>query len=209
MLAAVLPLLAFSIGMALQNMHLERKAARGELRRLAVSAATVVDAHIARATLLLEALARSPDLQNGDMDQFEQHLRAVAAATGVVLLVANRAGEQVINSAAPHGKLDVPSRADVIERTLAEGKPDLSNVINGPLGTVRSRASWLPCRMEPLMPSLSRHELTRCSLRRSLAGPDIRDPSFVVVYDALESAEFSVTFWRLVTCAHSRRATVR
>ena len=25
----------------------------------------------------------------------------------------------------------------------------------------------------------------------------------------LESAEFSVTFWRLVTCAHSRRATVR
>ena len=25
----------------------------------------------------------------------------------------------------------------------------------------------------------------------------------------LESAEFSATFWRLVTCAHSRRATVR
>ncbi len=25
----------------------------------------------------------------------------------------------------------------------------------------------------------------------------------------LESAEFSATFWRLLTCAHSRRATVR
>jgi hypothetical protein len=25
----------------------------------------------------------------------------------------------------------------------------------------------------------------------------------------LESAEFSATFWRPVTCAHSRRATVR
>jgi hypothetical protein len=33
--------------------------------------------------------------------------------------------------------------------------------------------------------------------------------SFAQVYYELESAEFSATFWRLVMCAHSRRARVR
>jgi signal transduction histidine kinase len=185
-LAAVLPLLALSIGMAWQNVHLERKAAAGELRRLAVSAATVVDAHLQRATLLLEALARSPDLLNGQFDHFEQHLRSVAAATGVVLLLANRAGEQVINSAAPHGTaLHAPPRPDVVERTLAEGKPDLSNVIIGPLadrpvaGLVvavpngSSDAIVVAARIDPLQ------------LAPILAGPDLRGPSFVVVYDGI------------------------
>jgi hypothetical protein len=35
------------------------------------------------------------------------------------------------------------------------------------------------------------------------------DPDFNGDYIVLESAEFSATFWRPVTCAHSRRATVR
>jgi hypothetical protein len=33
--------------------------------------------------------------------------------------------------------------------------------------------------------------------------------TFSIVGVQLESAEFSATFWRLVMCAHSRRARVR
>jgi signal transduction histidine kinase len=183
-LAAALPILALSIGMAWRNIQLEREAAGAELQRLAASAATVVDAHLARATLLLEALARSPDLLNGEFHDFEQHLRSVAADTGIVLLLANRAGEQVINSATPHGTmLKAPPRPDVVERTLAGGKPDLSNVITGPIanrpvagllvavpnGTADAAA--VGARIDPLQ------------LAAVLAGPDHGQQTFVIVYD--------------------------
>ena len=183
-LAAVLPILVLSIGMAWRNVELEREAATADLQRLAVAASSVVDAHIARVTLLLEALARSPDLFDGEFSHFEQHLRAVAAATDRVLLLANRAGEQVINSAVPHGtKPLAPPRPDVVERMLAGGKPDLSNVILGPVanrpvagllvaipnGT--ADAAGVGARIDPLQLT---HDLLRGDHQRQ---------TFVVVFD--------------------------
>jgi len=122
-LAVVLPLAAFSIVVTSWAFHLETGAQRAEFERQTAAAAATVATDMAQVTLLAEALARSPSLAAGDIATFERHIRSVAAATGIVLVLGDRAGMQVINTARPSGQpLPAIPRPELVAMVLTTGR---------------------------------------------------------------------------------------
>jgi signal transduction histidine kinase len=183
-LAAGLPLLALSIGVVWWDARLERMAESVEMQRLAVATAVVVDSYVTKATLLIQSLALSPSLQEGDIDAFERHLRSVAATTGIVLLLSNRAGEQVLNSGAPHGaKLEFKAVPQVAERIVTGGKPDLSNVIIGPLAKRPIAGLAVPVPNGHPDAIIVAARLDPLQLIPMLPRPELWSGAFAVVYD--------------------------
>ena len=89
-----------------------------------------VDQRIDASIRVLQALATSPSLRNGDFDAFRQSAAETARSLGVlVILLSDRAGHQLVNTRAPAGA-SVPARAhlEAQERVLATGEPQVSDL---------------------------------------------------------------------------------
>jgi hypothetical protein len=116
----------------------------------------------------------------------------------------------------------VKSRAMLGRPTLTMNKSRLASTIpthtiaSTPAGEAaerRSEGRILPRSTKGAAASGSAATVRKSFGRRSLAGlvsmAYLQVKVNEIVYVLLESAEFSATFWRLVTCTHSRRAAVR
>ncbi len=184
-LAAILPLAAYSVGVALWASQLEQGRQRAEFHRLAAATAATVATDIAQATLLTEALARSPALAAGDLAAFERHLRTVTNATGIALILGNRAGEYVINTARPPGASlrDLLPRPNLVRQVLTTGRPLLTDTLVGP-HIVRPMAGLIvPVPDGGPQAAVVAARIDSSRLLSVLPRPSPWPGAFVVVYD--------------------------
>ncbi len=183
-LAAVLPLAVFSVGVTWWASRLELSAQRVELQRLAATTAAAVAVDLARATVLTETLARSPLLAAGDIDRFELFMRSVAATTGVTLVLGSRTGEYVINTASPPGASprNIP-RPDLVRQVTMTGRPFLTNILAGPY-MVRPMAGLIvPVPDGGPQAAVVAARINSAELLALLPRPGLWRGAFAVVYD--------------------------
>lgn len=183
-LAAVLPLAVFSVGMTWWASRLELSAQRVELRRLAAATAATVAIDLARATVLTETVARSPLLAAGDISGFEQYVRSVADTTGVTLVLGSRTGEYVINTALPPG---APPRAiprpDLVRQVTMTGRPFLTNILSGPHMDRPMAGLIVPVPDAGPQAAVVAARIDSAELLAILPRPGLWRGAFAVVYD--------------------------
>lgn len=133
--AILLPVVVFS-AVALQLLRDgEREAALHGLRETARATALIVDREMASSVAALEQLAKSPYLENGDLQGFYRQAMLLNKrnTSWTVLLEAN--GKQLVNTAFPFGeKLPPPAGAltGLAQQAMASEKPMASDLLLGP-----------------------------------------------------------------------------
>jgi two-component sensor histidine kinase len=133
-LAGVLPLLAFDLVRTYAAYRHDRAEATRQALNLARGLALAVEAELSARTAMLEVLALSRRLAEGDLAAFRTQAEAVLArqAPGANILLLREDGQQVMNTALPPGA-PLPRR-EYLEnqrRVFATGEPSVSNVFFG------------------------------------------------------------------------------
>jgi signal transduction histidine kinase/ActR/RegA family two-component response regulator len=121
--AVLAPALAAAVWGAVRAHEVQTAAAEQNLRQLAHALASVVEEELAHRAGLLEALARSPSLQQGDLPRFYEFARTIAPTVERTIVLADAGGKQFINTRLPQGSAQLP-----VSRTL----PDLRRELNLP-----------------------------------------------------------------------------
>ena len=128
------PLAVMAVAAAWVAASGERARATVEMQLLAVAAAGAVEVAIGERLVLAQTMAAAPDLvARNDRAAFERLARNAAAATGMNIVAANRAGAQFLNTWVPEGQpINAIARPDLAERTIAGGRPYLMPVQPSP-----------------------------------------------------------------------------
>lgn len=115
------------------------------------SIALTVEREFDRAETLLAALAASATLARGDLAAFEGEMRAASAAVGgapITLVGAN--GMLLASTLWPPGERREVPAPDVALRTIAEGRTQVTNLFQGPVGGRLMVAVGMPLRVPAL-----------------------------------------------------------
>ncbi|WP_431271153.1 sensor histidine kinase [Dankookia sp. P2] len=132
--AGVLPLVAFNLTNAYYGYREERARASRQALSLAHGLALAVEDELRARIAVLEVLALSRPLADGDLATFRLHAEAVLArqTPGANILLLREDGQQLLNTAVPAGK-PLPARRylDNQRRIFATGQPSVSNVFVG------------------------------------------------------------------------------
>ena len=140
----MLPLLMVTAAIAFMSYETARRDAEERVLDTTRGAMSVVDRELKNLVAGVEILALSPALNSGDVEGFrEEATRFVSHFGGTsAILVANRAGQQLLNTNAPPGA-PLPARAnrENAEAVFGLKQPFVSNVFKGavtqrPLTTV-------------------------------------------------------------------------
>ena len=103
-LAALLPLLIFTFEMFRQKARLQHEAVERGMRDTVRALSLAVDREIGAVRAILETLAESPHLDTGNLRSFyEICRRAVANRKESRLILFDRSGQQLMNTARPFG----------------------------------------------------------------------------------------------------------
>jgi two-component sensor histidine kinase len=134
-LFAVLPLIGLAAFIGDRAASDELQATRTGLMSSARSLAAAVDREIDKHIAVATTLTYSRPLLNGDWTDFRQHAeQALAYLPGSGLIVADVAGQQLLNLDYPHGE-PLPMRVAVAlslqERAFATGQPQVSDLFQG------------------------------------------------------------------------------
>jgi signal transduction histidine kinase/ActR/RegA family two-component response regulator len=130
--AILLPVVIFS-AVALQQLRDgERKAALRGLQETARATALIVDRELASSVAALELLARSPDLEKGDMQAFHKQAARLNKQTSSWTVLLDENAQQLINTVRPYGeKLPPPRNTGRVQEVMATQKPLASDLIFG------------------------------------------------------------------------------
>jgi hypothetical protein len=130
----MVPMLLFAVGLIATSYLHDREAAFERVMAQVRSIRTVLDSEVSAITAGLTVLALSPELQNDDLAGFRQRAEAFAAlyAGDSALVLANRDGQQIINTRAPAGaQLPPRQNKEGTEAVFTTGRPFYSRVFIG------------------------------------------------------------------------------
>jgi PAS domain S-box-containing protein len=137
-IVAIVPVLAFA-GVVLWSAGSDQMRRReADLASAAQVAAAAVDRELAGMLALLQGLAQSPALQDGDLEEFYRHARQAAEPRGTVMSLQTLDGSQLVNTRVPFGqRLPPGGNADARARVIASGQATISDLY---IGAVSRRA---------------------------------------------------------------------
>ncbi len=103
-LAAVLPLLVFTVIMVGQHLRLQHDVVERGMRDTVRALSLAVDREVKTSWAVLETLAASPSLEAGDLKRFhETCVRAMEGRPDSRAILFDRSGQQLVNSDSPFG----------------------------------------------------------------------------------------------------------
>ncbi len=135
-LAAVLPLAVFSVAALVVFHNQQREVAEQRLVNNAHAISLDVDRELLAVIRVLEVLAVSKTLEQGDLRQFqEEALRAIAIHRGWdVIAIVDASGAMVMNTRVPYGSpLPKPAIPKMVSDVFASARPQVSNLSTGTL----------------------------------------------------------------------------
>jgi signal transduction histidine kinase/ActR/RegA family two-component response regulator len=136
--ASLVPIALMSGGGLLALFHEQRTQAERAALEITRALTTAVDAELQRSISVLEVLATSVQLDNGDFDPYEERMRRAAATQptwrGVVL--ADPGGTQIIHTRYPRGSR-LPGTRDMASllEVAATGRPAIGQLIKDSTGS--------------------------------------------------------------------------
>lgn len=111
----------------------ERQAALNGLRETVRASALLVDVEIQRSIGALTALAESASLREGDLRAFYEQARAANRPPHVWTFLVDEQGNQLLHTLEPLGTSLPPVPKARIEAVLATGRPQVSDLVTGPV----------------------------------------------------------------------------
>jgi signal transduction histidine kinase/ActR/RegA family two-component response regulator len=111
----------------------ERQAALNALRETVRASALLVDVEIQRSVGTLTALAESTSLRDGDLRAFYEQAKTANRPPHVWTFLADESGKQLLNTLEPLGAALPPVPLSRIEAVLASGRPQVSDLLTGPV----------------------------------------------------------------------------
>ncbi|HEX2553492.1 MAG TPA: PAS domain S-box protein [Microvirga sp.] len=132
--AAVAPVLLFSVAMVWRLGQSESGVVEASLRQTARAVGLAVDREVGAAHAVLQVLAASPALQAGDLAAFHREITAAARVRGASIALADRGRRQILHTGRPYDPdATLPAMVPaVVERVFATGAPQVSDVFSGP-----------------------------------------------------------------------------
>ena len=134
---AVLPVLAFAFFVSVVLIDQRREAILTGSMDRARAMLTAVDAELRGSIRTLEALAKSPALESGDLKPFHAEMvrmRASQPTWRSVTLASKSSARQILNSERPFGAaLPLLAELPSVERVFKTGLPEVGNVVVGPV----------------------------------------------------------------------------
>jgi PAS domain S-box-containing protein len=130
-LALLLPALIFSGLMILRSASLERAAMQREVRDVVRSVAIAIDRELAASMTTLKALASSPSLQEGALEEFYGQAAAAHEVSGDHFFLTSRSGKQLLNTRAEWGSPLPKISGNDWEVVVDTGEPRISNLYQG------------------------------------------------------------------------------
>jgi hypothetical protein len=149
-LATLIPILAFSGFMLVAFNRQTRSATERGLIETARALSVAVDQHVSASMSVLQALATSAHLQNGDLEEFDRTAHAVLASQpawhSVVLFTPE--GRQLLNTRLPFGALlPITGNPEMVAQVARTQRPIVSDVFQGqpPKSTARHAGRGAGC----------------------------------------------------------------
>src|SRR5215468_8367042 len=91
-----------------------------------------VDREISAVQAELQVLATSPSLQTGDFMAFDRQMREALTIQGTGIVLLDTKAQQLINTSRPFGAyLPRATNSEMLDRVVATGKPQISDLIIG------------------------------------------------------------------------------
>jgi two-component sensor histidine kinase len=133
-IALLLPILGFSIFIIGRYNASERAAAEQRALALSSTLVTQMDLEIAANLSLLETLAASSSLREGNLEAFYREVSQATERTGSYFLMTDRRGGLVLNTRGPSAT-DLPNSRDSagIAEVVAIARPHISGLFMGPV----------------------------------------------------------------------------
>ena len=133
-LAVFLPLALLGALLVVKHWRDEREAIdRGTLDTVR-ALSTVVDLELQRTIAALEVLATSESLTTGDVRHFYERLQGAPQHGWDNVIVFDAGGRQLMNLKRPFGApLPAAAHPELLQETIAERRPTISNVFQGPV----------------------------------------------------------------------------
>jgi cache domain-containing protein/HWE histidine kinase len=132
----VIPLTFLAVALVYYNYETSRQTAYGRVLQIARGLAGNIDGEFRAAIASLQVLALSEALQRDDLDAFRkqaEHFVEVHFPQSNVV-VSDASGQQLLNTAvAPGTPLPRYTRMDVLRRVFANGEPQVSGLVFGPV----------------------------------------------------------------------------
>jgi hypothetical protein len=132
--ACMLPLSALSLGIQFVNYRDSRTAAEHRTLELARSLSLALDRELRARIGLLQVLALSRRLQEGDMDGFRSQAETLVSQQlqpGAAILLLQEDGQQVMNTTLPRGApLPIRRNIDTVRQVFGTAQPVVSGVFS-------------------------------------------------------------------------------
>jgi signal transduction histidine kinase len=128
----------------------EQKLHRQSMRETTRALAIVLDRELATREGILQSLASSPALSQGDLQAFHNHARVIASNWDTAIILTDLSGQQLINTRQPFGAKNLPKTATQMELRQSAG-PDvavISNLYFAPVGKSYSFSIQLPVKRD-------------------------------------------------------------
>ncbi|MDB6032947.1 MAG: putative histidine kinase, classic [Verrucomicrobiales bacterium] len=136
LLVAILTCAALALGGLLvrEAKRGERSAIAQQLRVTARALSSAVDLQIGQSEMVLKSLATSSHLQTPDFDAFDAAARSVAQGNRMWITLADRAGNQLVNTRVPRGTLLQPYKVTAeVNAAMERGETYVSDMTLGPV----------------------------------------------------------------------------
>jgi signal transduction histidine kinase len=153
--AVLAPALAAAVWGVVRAHEVQTEAAEQSLRQLAHALAGAVEQELAHRAGLLEALARSPSLQQDDLPRFYEFARSIAPSVERTIVLADAEGNQLINTRLPFGSERLPASRNLPDLRRALKLPEDASLVSdayfAPVGKRISFAVQVPVRRRGLV----------------------------------------------------------
>lgn len=118
--------------------HVEVQRQRDSVLRTAERVADLIDREVDGVTALLQALATSPALAEGDLERFDRQARKLASERGAAIALRQLDGQQLVNTLVPFGT-PLPKSIDPVlreadRRAIDTRQPVVSDLYVGAVG---------------------------------------------------------------------------
>ncbi len=131
-LVTALPLIALASFAILRTVDDQRALMQTDVKRMVESFLADVDRQISAIQAELQVLALSPSLQAGDFSAFDKQMRAALRIRGTSIVLHDTKAQQLLSTNRPFGEpLPHATNSEMLDRVVATGKPQVSNLIIG------------------------------------------------------------------------------
>src|SRR5215472_6271412 len=131
-LVTALPLVVIASFAILRTVDDQRTQIQSDVQQMVESFLADVDREISAMQAELQVLATSPSLQTGDFMAFDRQMREALTIQGTGIVLLDTKAQQLINTSRPFGAyLPRATNSEMLDRVVATGKPQISDLIIG------------------------------------------------------------------------------